>query len=99
MIGSETLVLLQMVRIGLEVANQVIRFTANIEPEATPPQDHMNDYIRLLDSSTQSLKTAISVGADRIIDKIETDKMEELGSRLKNLDRLIRLNEHGRLLE
>lgn len=51
----------------------------------------------LITSSTGCIKEVIQIEADRIIQKLEQDKMEELMSRLNNLNLLLQLQEREQL--
>lgn len=62
-----------------------------------PQNTEILELRTLITSSTACLQEAIQFEADRIIQKLEQDKMEELMSRLNNLNMLLQLQEREQL--
>jgi len=83
---------LELISLGLDLADKVIGLCRGNDKLQ---EDRLID---LIGDSTESLKNAIQIGAEQVIYKIEQDKMEELISRLKNIDMLIRMKNQEHLL-
>jgi len=83
---------IELISLGLDLVDKVLGLCQGNDKIQ---EGHLID---LISDSTESLKTAIQMGADQVIYKIEQDKLEELISRLNNMDMLIRMKNQDHLL-
>jgi DNA polymerase elongation subunit (family B) len=92
--------ILNLLTIGIDEANQALDLTEADQSTNLSYGIEIEAYQlrNLIANSTSSLKEAISIGIDKIIDKIEQDKLEELISRINNIDLLLRIKRHEQLL-
>jgi hypothetical protein len=86
------LVTIELITVGLDFANKVLGLC---QQKDSLQDEHL---INLIYDSTESLKNVIQMSANQVIHKIEQDKMEELISRLKNIDLLLRMKNRDNLL-
>lgn len=107
MAAGELSLFLDIIALGLNVADQVlgfngvrqaVEFNREIEEVIHQQQVNVQQLRDLISSSTLSLKEAIFIGIDKVISKMEQDKVEELISRINNIDLLLRMKKDTQLL-
>lgn len=66
----------------------------------TPQSVHLDtdEIQRQLSTATREIKAAIGASANSIIEKLESDKHEELISKIQNIALVIRINDRGEIL-
>lgn len=96
----ELQLILKIAAIGLDVANQALGFSeASYSASSYGIEKEANQQLKeLIETSNSSLKEAIYIGIDKVINKIEKDKLEELISRINNINLLFRIKRHEQLL-
>ena len=98
MTGAEIALGLKLISLGIGVARQAVALHQSIENRERNEAQRKDALQEVIRGSTQSLKEAIDVSADRIIDKMEQDKLENLISRINNIDMLLRMNKPDEVL-
>lgn len=98
MTGLEIVPVLQVLSLGLRVVNQTIALHESLGSQEGRRELEAKELRGLIGQSMDSLRQAIEIGAEKVIDKLEQDKMEELVSRIRNIDMLLRMNKKEQVL-
>lgn len=89
---------LSLLAVGLKIANESYKLYGQVQGRQKQQAIETQVLRGLIASSTSSLQDAISHGADRVIEKIEQGKMEELAAHLQNLDFLLKMKKDDHIL-
>lgn len=86
-----------LAEVGFSIADRVLAMNRDV---ATPGAAPLATTVReIVESSSASLAAAISSASDRIVQKLESDKLEELQARVKNVSMLLRMRREAQLLQ
>jgi len=79
---------LELACVGMDLVNKAMVFRGSVAKETS---EKAPAFKALIQASEMSLRRVIAVNADLVIDKIEQDRLEELGSRIKNIGLFFKL--------
>lgn len=86
-----------LAEVGFSVADRVLAMNKDVATPGAPP---LATTVRdIVETSSASLAAAIRSASDRIVEKLESDKLEELQARVKNVSMLLRMRREAQLLQ
>ncbi|MCP3136611.1 hypothetical protein [Pyxidicoccus xibeiensis] len=89
-----------LLNLGFELASRVFDIIeADREADSARQVEQTAEMSALIQSSATRLGNAVREAAERVVTKLETDKLEELQSRTRNLSMLVRMKRPGEVLQ
>lgn len=85
---------LELACVGIEFVNRALAFRGGVTKDTL---EKAPAFKELIQASEISLRRVIAVNADLVIEKIEHDRLEELGSRIKNISMFFKLGRSDQL--